>query len=203
MEELRKEYLIKKEKIKQRLSEFKEDKDLFTELVFCLCTPQSKARACDKAVKSLVFSKAIVNGNEGEIKKHLLAAGVRFHHNKARYIVGTRELFRKVDLKEKLREKDQFSLREWLVKNVKGIGMKEAGHFLRNVGLYEELTILDRHILKNLMKYGVVKRMPKTLTKKKYLSIEKKMKQFAQEINIPHAELDLLFWSQETGEIFK
>jgi len=29
------------------------------------------------------------------------------------------------------------------------------------------------------------------------------MKEFSKKVNIPLAELDLLFWSEETGEVFK
>jgi thermostable 8-oxoguanine DNA glycosylase len=45
--------------------------------------------------------------------------------------------------------------------------------------------------------------MPKSLTKKRYLAIEKKWKKFADELGISIDELDLLFWSMETGEIKK
>ena len=89
------------------------------------------------------------------------------------------------------------------MKNVNGLGYKETSHFLRNIGLGKNFAILDRHILKNLKRYGVIKSIPKTLTRKKYLEIERKMKKFSEKIKIPLAELDLLFWSEETGEIFK
>jgi N-glycosylase/DNA lyase len=91
------------------------------------------------------------------------------------------------------------------VKNIKGIGLKEASHFIRNIGFdYEnQLAILDRHILKNLKEFGVINEIPKTLTSKKYLEIENRMKKFAERIDISLYELDLLLWSKETGIIFK
>ena len=89
----------------------------------------------------------------------------------------------------------------YLVKNVKGLGLKEASHFLRNTG-HENLAILDRHILKNLAKLNIIE-LPKTLTPKIYFEIENKFQNFSKEVNIPMDELDLLFWSMETGEIFK
>jgi thermostable 8-oxoguanine DNA glycosylase len=46
------------------------------------------------------------------------------------------------------------------VGNVKGIGYKEAGHFLGNIGFNQDLAILDRHILKNLKKLGVINAVP-------------------------------------------
>ena len=67
----------------------------------------------------------------------------------------------------------------------------------------DDFVILDVHILRNLKKYGVIDEMPKSLSKKKYLEIETKMKEFAETIGIPVDELDLLLWSEETGFIFK
>ena len=98
--------------------------------------------------------------------------------------------------------KDPKELREFLVKNVKGYGYKESAHFLRNVG-YKNLAILDRHILRNLLRYNVIDEIPKSLTPKKYFEIENKFLEFSNKLNIPMDHLDLLFWSKETGEIFK
>ena len=83
------------------------------------------------------------------------------------------------------------------------MGYKESSHFLRNVGFGDDIAILDRHIMKNLVKYGVIEEIPKSLTDKKYLEIEEKMRKFASGVGIPMAHLDLLWWSEETGEIFK
>ena len=73
---------------------------------------------------------------------------------------------------------------------------------LRNIG-HENLAILDRHILKNLVRVGVLSHLPKTLTWKRYLAIERKFFKFALRIGISMDELDLLFWSMETGIILK
>ena len=73
---------------------------------------------------------------------------------------------------------------------------------MRNIG-YRNIAILDRHVLRNLVKHKVIKKTPKSLTKKNYFEIENKFKKFSKEINIPMDELDLLFWSFETGEVFK
>jgi N-glycosylase/DNA lyase len=100
---------------------------------------------------------------------------------------------------------DSFSsadLRVWLVQNVHGLGWKEASHFLRNIG-HRNLAILDRHILKNLKRHNVVKRLPKTLTPRRYLSIEAQFARFSEAVGITIDELDLFFWSRETGEILK
>ena len=127
---------------------------------------------------------------------------IRFHKTKAKLLVAMKQQYDAI--LQKISTADSaFEKRQWLAENVKGIGYKEATHFLRNVGLNEGLAILDRHILKNLKKYGAIRSMPKTLTKKKYLSLERRFQQFAEDIGIPIDELDLLFWSNETGEILK
>jgi N-glycosylase/DNA lyase len=93
--------------------------------------------------------------------------------------------------------------REWFVKNVTGLSYKEATHFLRNIGKNDGMAILDRHILKNLKHHGVIRSLPSSMNKKRYLSIEKKFQAFAVHIGISVDELDLLFWSNEAGEILK
>ena len=128
------------------------------------------------------------------------------YKNKTNYIIEARKMFSKnenIRVKGELDIQNILKTRTWLVENVKGIGYKEASHFLRNIGFGKDLAILDIHILKNLKKYGVTKDIPKTLTKIKYFEIENKLKIFSEKIRIPMSHLDLLFWSLETGKIFK
>ncbi len=177
---------------------------LFAELCFCLCTPQSKARACDLAIQTLQKENLLFKGNHTNISNALVKSGVRFHKNKANYILAARAYCKKNPLTALLSSTpSDLTLREILVKHIKGLGYKEASHFLRNVGRWENLAILDRHILKNLVAYKAIRSIPSTLTPKKYFAIEKKMQTFAKNSNIPLEHLDLLFWSEETGEIFK
>jgi len=157
------------------------------------------------AVQSLIKSDLIFQGGESEISKELNI--IRFRNNKAKYIVEAREFFTndgEISIKSGLtQQKNVSSKREWLVKDVKGIGYKEASHFLRNIGFGKQIAILDRHILRNLKLLGIIDKVPKSLSRKKYFEIEKKMIDFSKEIKIPMAHLDLLFWYKETGEIFK
>jgi len=203
------EYKIKKPVIRQRLKEFEavwkqSDRKIFSELCFCICTPQSKAVYCDKAVSVLVKNNALYNGDVRQIRAGLRA--VRFPNNKARFIYEARKLFMSngsLNVKNKLDTKDIIKSRRWLVKNVKGLGFKEASHFLRNVGFGKHLAILDVHILKNMEKYKVISVRPKNMNEAWYLLLEDKLKDFSKKIKIPMDELDLLFWSHETGEVFK
>jgi len=198
-------YFLKKKEITSRLKEFKkigqlgDKRRIFAEMCFCILTPQSKAKSCWSAIEGLSKKDLLLKGQEKDISRVLNLCGVRFHNNKAKYIVSARKNF------SELRRYDYPipELRSWLVKNIKGIGLKEASHFLRNVGLGNSVAILDRHILKNLQQYDVIKEIPESMTSKKYMKIESKMIRFAKKINIPVSHLDLLFWSKETGEVFK
>jgi N-glycosylase/DNA lyase len=208
---LKKSYQSRRKAIRRRLLDFQAvwsepDERIFSELAFCFCTPQSKAKSCWDAVSFLQESGLLYSGSQEEIRRSLHRR-VRFHNNKSGYILHARGLFTekgKLAVKKMLLDKGTpFEIREWLVSNLKGMGYKEASHFLRNVGLGKDLAILDRHILKNLQKHGAIKEIPRTLTPKKYKEIESQMLKFSASIGIPMDELDLLFWSEETGEIFK
>ncbi len=180
------------------------DKRVFDEMVFCLFTPQSKAKVCWNTVQDLKESDLLLEGEEDTISDEIKR--VRFRNNKAGYLVEARDKFieNNRSIKEKISSfEDQKKAREWIVDNVKGLGYKEASHFLRNIGQGENLAILDRHILRNLERLDIIDEIPKTLTKKRYLDIEKKMKGFSDEIDIPLGHLDLVLWYKETGEVFK
>ncbi len=202
-------YAVKCSEISGRLDDFKRvwegsEEKVFEELCFCLLTPQSKALHADRVIRKLLEEKLLYEGDEASMKKHMNY--IRFHHTKARHITLARKQFLergKVKIKGKIDGNNPHEMREWLVKNVKGLGYKEASHFLRNVGLGEDMAILDRHILRNLAELGVIKRMPKTLTRKQYLDMEERMKQFCKGVGIKPSELDLLLWCKETGFVFK
>lgn len=202
-QELLKFYRENKNKIKNRLKEFNKvpKEDYFYELCYCLLTPQSKAEYADNVVKT--FKK------EGFLHKDINPAPIlsnpqnyiRFHNNKSKHLLHAKNIFPQI--MECLEDStDQYQKREKLTKIVLGFGMKESSHFLRNIG-FSNLAILDRHILKNLTLSNVIDEIPKTFTKKAYLEIEQKFLHFANIINIPLDELDLLFWAFETGKILK
>ncbi len=193
-------YNEKKEVIKKRLDDFSKienDEDLFYELCFCILTPQSKAKLCWKAIEDLKKNDFL----HKEINPlPFLLGRSRFQNNKTKYLIEAKEKYNEIIYN--LRKLNAFEMREWLIENIKGISYKESGHFLRNIGR-RDLAILDRHILKNLLEQKVISEIPKTLTKKKYLEIENKFKEFSNKLNIPMDELDLLFWSKEEGSVFK
>ena len=197
MKKILDDYKIKKEEILSKLKEFENNKDYFYEMCFCILTPQSSAKVAWKCIlklKELDFKNKNISP-QSYIKQ------IRFYKNKSKYLLELKNNYNLIEKKIKGNNYPK-ELREFLVKNVKGYGYKESSHFLRNTG-HKDLAILDRHILKNLKNYKVIKDIPNSLTPKKYCEIEDKFLNFSKKINIPIDHLDLLFWSQETGEIFK
>jgi len=211
---LKKELKAREKEINKALAGYrriwlKENNAVFSELVFCLCTAQSNALKCNKAVKLIEQKNCLVSGTNAKIKK-CLKSRARFHNNKTQNILRAQKLFsrnKKIAIKKILSEQDiesnPLKTRTWLVENVKGLGLKEASHFLRNIGFYEEVSILDRHILRNLVKLKVIEEIPSLLTEKKYFEIEKKLFKFCKKEKIQAEKLDLVLWARETGFVFK
>lgn len=191
-------YFFKKERVVSRLKDFKKisREDWKKEFIFCLLTPQSNAQRCWQAVEEIFSLKEV---NEEKVRD-ILIRKTRFHNTKAkRVILGLKawdEIAGKLD-------GDSFELRNWLAENVNGYGLKEAGHFLRNIGKSEnKIAILDRHILRNLKNEGVIED-EKIKGRKGYLEMERRFIEFSKKVGVPIDELDLFWWSEENGEIFK
>ena len=189
--------------IKQRLIEFKKvgeskDSKIFKELCFCILTANCAAEKCIYVQEEL--DNEFLTLNEVELANRLKELGYRFPNVRARYILNARSL--NGDLKNLLGKfESSDELRTYLAKNVKGLGFKEASHFLRNIG-YEDLAIIDFHIIDVLKSYNLIEK-PKTLTKKKYREIEDVLKEIGKKTNLNMAELDLHLWYMETGKVLK
>ncbi len=188
--------------VKSRIDEFREtgegpDGEIFKELCFCILTANFTAEGGIKIQKET--GDGFLTMPEPELTKKLKELGHRFPKTRAEYIVEARN--HKDSLKKVLRSPDETGTREWLVKNVKGLWYKEASHFLRNIG-YENLAIIDFHIIDILDRHKVIER-PKTLTRKRYLDIEMVLKKLAKRLGMSLAELDLYLWFAETGKILK
>jgi N-glycosylase/DNA lyase len=144
--------------------------------------------------------------NEEIIGDLMKSAGVRFHKTKARSAAKMMSDFwphTSGKIRSLINESDLIQTRNFLAKKIKGWGLKEASHFLRNVGYGEHIAILDRHILRRLVDQSVILEIPKMLDTQTYLEIEQKMIQFGRDIDVPMEALDLLFWYQSKGEFFK
>ncbi len=189
--------------VENRLKQFKNlsvasSEEIFQELCFCILTANFNAE------RSIEIQRKIGDGfltvPETKLAEKLKQLGHRYPSARASYIVGARRY--KSLIRDIVKESDdEKKLRKWLVKNVKGIGYKEASHFLRNIG-YENVAIIDFHIIDLLVRHDIIEK-PKTLTRKKYLEIEDLLGKIAARLELNLAELDLYLWYMETGKILK
>ena len=200
---IRKIYSEQQSAIHNRLTAFARIKpsEYFYELAYCLLTPQSSAVNSDKVITILKEKKFEIRDIDPELILRSKDCYIRFHKNKSSYLITLKNQFPFI-AEHISKISSSTELRQWLVMNVRGLGWKESSHFLRNIG-FRNLAILDRHILRNLLRFRVIYELPNTLTAKNYLKIEEKFLKFSKRVRIPMDELDLLFWSIETGEILK
>lgn len=131
-----------------------------------------------------------------------LKSRTRFHNNKAKYVLEA--LNNWGNIRQIINnDNDIIKLRNNLAENIKGLGLKEASHFLRNIGSSNnQIAILDRHILRNLKALKIINEA-KIKSNKHYLEIEQSFLKFSKDIKIPIDHLDLLFWHKEHNEFFK
>lgn len=178
--------------VASRMKEFgrrRTEQELFSELCFCLLTANFNAE------RSIRIQNEIGSGffdfSESKLSKKLKGLGHRFPNARAKYIAEARKQIGKL----------KAANREWLVENVKGLGYKEASHFLRNTG-NNDSAIIDFHIVDLLEKNNLIER-PKSLTKGNYLQIESLLRNISLKANLNLAELDLYLWYMETNKILK
>ena len=198
-----------KKTIDERLKEFEvvplEGMErVFQELCFCLLTANFNAEKSIKIQERI--GEGFLSWPRDEVERVLREMGHRFPAARAEYIVNARPLARKIHEKVlEIRSRNDIlgekQLRDWLAKNVKGLGYKEASHFLRNIG-FKNVAIIDFHILDLLERYNLVEK-PKTLTRKRYLQIESFLEKIGKKARMSLAELDLYLWYMETGKVLK
>jgi N-glycosylase/DNA lyase len=213
VENIRTTHAQRKKEIRARLNEFREvwrngsDLQLWEELVYCIFTAGASARMGSKAVEAV--RPLLIEGDAKEMTKALVAAGAhRFPVARPGYIVVTRD-YLQADCKMSLRRKlnsftDPIERRDWLAqeKQVKGLGYKEASHYLRNIG-HSGYAILDKHVMSCLLDLKVVDTAKPPASRAGYLEVEGKLRSFARGIGIDFDELDLVLWSMKTGEVLK
>ena len=206
-------YRERRKDIRSRLREFRDvwrsasDARLWEEMVFCIFTAGASAKMGLRSVEAL--RPLLQSGAQHEMTSALVAAGAhRFPNARPGYVIVTRNYLREscsMRLRERLSGyRSPIERRDWLAKEprIKGLGYKEASHFLRNIG-FKGYGILDKHIVRSLYELNVIDSPKPPTTREKYLETEGKMRQFARSTRINFDELDLLLWSMKTGEILK
>lgn len=197
--------------IRERLAEFDSiretgsDLKLWEEMVFCFFTGGCSAKMGLRSIEAV--RPLLLEGTREQLTEALLGRH-RYPNARAGYIVASRE-FLQEHCRLRLREKlegftDDFERRDWLVreKGIKGLGYKEASHYLRNIG-FKGYAILDKHVLRSMAELGIIEDPQPPNTRSKYLHYEQLLKKFADRIKIDFEEMDLVLWSMKTGEILK
>jgi N-glycosylase/DNA lyase len=192
--------------VKTKIKEFKKVYNAdsfrwFEELAFCLLTAYSSAQKGLEIIEALKQKNLLLTGSKEDLMEVIRKKGHRFAEQRTNYIYKSRKIAPELKKRIKKFESSQ-QARVWLKKNIKGLGWKEASHFLRNVG-YLDLAIIDRHILSNLKEYGLIEDSKISLTKKRYHNYERILKKIASQVNIPVGEMDLYLWYRKTGKILK
>lgn len=188
--------------VDSRIREFKAMRnrrdEVFKELCFCIMTANCGAEPCIRVQQEI--GDGFLTLGPKELEKRLKECGYRFHRPRGGYMAEARQC--RESLSQAMeKSRDGRELREWLVENIKGLGYKEASHFLRNIG-YDDVAIIDFHIVDLLVRHGLIEK-PKTMTKKRYAEIEKVLAQLAEKSGLTLAELDLYLWYMETGKVLK
>ena len=201
----------RRDEIRARLAEFAaigesgDDLKLWEEMVFCFftggCSARMGMRSLD-AVRSL-----LITGEREQLTQALLGVH-RYPNARSRYIVESRN-FLSEHCGMRLRNlfngfDDPQERRDWLVKTkgIKGLGYKEASHFLRNIG-YRGYAILDKHVLNSLAELKIIDDPKPPNTRSRYLTVEQKLNELTISLGIDFDELDLVLWSMKTGVILK
>ncbi|MEP6911647.1 MAG: N-glycosylase/DNA lyase [bacterium] len=213
VETIRATHKARRKEIRARLAEFEEvwrkgsDRRLWEELAYCIFTAGASARMGMSAVEAV--RPFLMEGAREEMTSALRSAGAhRFPVARPTYIVLTRNYLREhcgMALRELLQSfSTPLERRDWLAqeKRVKGLGYKEASHYLRNIGLKGH-AILDKHVLRCLADLKVVDTTRPPTNRERYLEVEKKLQWLALDIKIDFDELDLVLWSMKTGEVLK
>jgi N-glycosylase/DNA lyase len=212
IENIKSNHRRRRKEIRAKLREFRDvwrtgsDERLWEEMVYCFFTGGCSAKMGLRSIEAV--RHILLEGDFTELSSAL--SGVhRFPFARSRYIVASRDFLSSSGIKMRLRQhltslKDPIDRRDWLVKEkrIKGLGYKEASHYLRNIGL-SGYGILDKHILNCLVELGIIADPKPPSTRTRYLETEEKLRDFAIRVEIDFDELDLVLWSMKTGEILK
>jgi len=171
----------------------------FSELCFCILTANSSARL-GMRIQETLGAAGFLGLTKEEIAQRLRELGHRYSERRAVFIVTARNYQNIKDVVTRINNEKK--AREWLADNVMGLGYKEASHFLRNVG-YNNVAILDRHVLRIMRDYGIIEEVPKALTKRMYIEYEERLTRLAIEVGMTLSRLDLYLWYMKTGAVLK
>ncbi len=210
-ENIRAVHTERHDEIKGRLAEFRSvwlggsDLRLWEEMVFCFFTGGCSARMGIRSIEAV--RHLLADGSQQDLAAALTGVH-RYPNARSRYIVASRDHLMEhcgLRLREKLSSfSDDMERRDWLVKDkgIKGLGYKEASHYLRNIG-FSGYAILDKHVLNCLAELGLIDDPSPPTRRDRYIATETALRDLSSDLNIDMDEMDLVLWSMKTGEILK
>ena len=211
IESIKAAHFERRDEIRARLAEFEAvwasgpDERLWEEMVFCFFTGGCSAKM---GLRSIEAVRPLLLAGTHEELMNALVGRHRYPRARSGYIVASRDFLQEhceLKLRKKLESfENPFERRDWLVreKGIKGLGYKEASHFLRNIG-FKGYAILDKHVLRSMAELKIIDDPKPPNTRLGYLTVEEKLKNLSIRLEIDFDELDLVLWSMKTGEILK
>lgn len=209
-------YLIEKEFSQRKKWNDLSDRELWYELCLCILSsnvPFEQAKSAmihlaknnflnpewieDNDTSLELISKELSSSICLPVKKDGSLRKYRFPNVRAKNLVMASHFFYSNNdgLKNSLVDfTSEFALRDFLVENVSGLGLKEASHFLRNVGMANSLAIIDVHIVSFLKELRLISDFS-AITENKYYEFEKKMQQLANFYGLNLSVLDNAIWN--------
>ncbi len=208
---IKRAHAARRREIDDRLSEFAtigrngSDENLWAEMVYCFFTGGCSARMGLNALDAT--RPLLMTADRAQLAGRLKGVH-RYPNARARYVVETRDFLNR-DCGMRLRERltgfeCAQARRDWLVreKGIKGLGYKEASHYLRNIG-FKGYAILDKHVLRCLADLKIIDEPKPPSNRKAYLTVEDKLRNLAHRTRIDFDALDLVLWSMKTGVVLK
>lgn len=197
----------------------RDESKLLSELVLCILSSQEKYEVALAAIRELKKEKVFDNPKpniaigvikdkinnilqkpfEFEIDNKQYLRRLRFYSKKAQYIISTIENIYSNDLTIKkilLMGNCTNETRKTIISYSSGLGPKQASMFLRNIGYYTEYAVLDKHIIDYMRLMGLTTESKSSFSNiALYQQVEKKLKTFAESLNINLLHLDLAIWT--------
>jgi len=171
-------------------SHLESDEDIFYEMCFCICSPQTKWESnmiVNRKLRDVDFMNYDTLGLLSIVKP------VRFYVNKAKYLREAKSSFNFILHHVRNDNLTNRALRGLLMDNYNGFGMKTASHFVRNVRGVNDIAVIDTHVLKY---FGCDS---KTISKAMYLEYERRFLDHARELGVTPIELDYLIFVNGSG----
>lgn len=88
----------------------------------------------------------------------------------------------------------EIEARNYLAKNISGLGLKESSHFLRNIKFSSSLAIIDVHILSFLEELGLILFDKKIISQNEYIKLEELMQRISKIYGMNLSILDNAIW---------